>query len=205
MILYYSPQTRAFPVLWALEEIGSEYELKIINLRQGAQKADDYRRLNPMMKVPTLADGETVVTETGAILLHLVDNPATSNLIPQRGDPRRAACIKWLFFVGSNLEPAMGERFQGWTPNPYYNGWGDFDRVQDVMSAALTQGPWLLGEQFTVADIYLAADLRIARMGDLIAADLAPFADYLHRIESRPAFIRTQELDARVAARSDGA
>jgi len=203
MILYYSPQTRAFPVLWALEELGSEYELKIIDLQQGAQKTDEYRRLNPMMKVPALADAETVVTETGAILLYLFDSANPSNLIPRRGDPRRAACLKWLFFVGSNLEPAMGERFQGWQPNPYYNGWGDFDRVRDVMSAALAQGPWLLSEQFTVADIYLAAGLRIARMGDLIAADLPPFSAYLHRIESRPAFLRALEIDARVAARSD--
>ena len=51
MILYYSPKTRAFPVLWALEELGAEYELKFLNLGAGEQTTDDYRRVNPMMKV----------------------------------------------------------------------------------------------------------------------------------------------------------
>ncbi len=189
MILYYTPQTRAFPVLWALEELAAQYELKAVDLSRGEQKTDEYHRLNPMTKVPTLVDGEAVVTETGAILLHIVENAPNSSLFPQRGDSRRAACLKWLFFVGSSLEPAMAERFQGWTPNPYYNGWGDFERVLDAMSSALARRPWLVGELFTVADIYLAADLRIARTGNLIAAELAPFADYLHRVERRPAFV----------------
>jgi glutathione S-transferase len=61
VILYYSPQTRAFPVLWTLEELAVEYELKIVNLKQAEQKEDEYRRLNPMMKVPALTDGDVVV------------------------------------------------------------------------------------------------------------------------------------------------
>ena len=200
MILYYSPKTRAFPVLWALEELGTDYELKSLDLSRGEQGKAEYRRINPMMKVPTLVDGDAIVSETGAILLYLAEKLTGANLLPPLGDPRRAACLKWLFFVGSNLEPAMGERFQGWTPNPYYNGWGDFDRVRDAMAEALDQGPWLLGSPFTVADIYLAADLRIAQAGQLIAMDLQPFADYLARIERRPAFIRAMKIDSPEAA-----
>ena len=62
MILYDSPQTRAFPVLWTLEEPAVECELKIVNLKQAEQQKDEYRRLNPMMKVPALADDEIVVS-----------------------------------------------------------------------------------------------------------------------------------------------
>jgi glutathione S-transferase len=133
VILYYSPQTRAFPVLWTLEELAVEYELKIVNLKQAEQKKDEYRRLNPMMKVPALTDGDVVVTETGAILQYLAEKNSPPCLLAQLGDATRSTCIWWLFFVGSNFEPAMGERFNGWTPNPYYNGWGDFDRVRDVI------------------------------------------------------------------------
>jgi glutathione S-transferase len=128
VILYYSPQTRAFPVLWTLEELAVEYELKIVNLKQAEQKKDEYRRLNPMMKVPALPDGDVVVTETGAILQSLAEKNSPPFLLPQLGDANARTCIRWLFFVGSNFELAMGERFNGWTPNPYYNGWGDFDR-----------------------------------------------------------------------------
>jgi len=92
------------------------------------------------------------------------------------------------------------ERFNGWTPNPYYNGWGDFDRVRDVIAEALTEGSWLLGERFTVADIYLASDLRIACAGKLISADHEPFAGYLDRVGKRPAFVRAIKIDADAAA-----
>jgi glutathione S-transferase len=200
MILYYSPQTRAFPVLWTLEELGVEYELKIIDLKLGAQKKGEYRRLNPMMKVPTLTDGHVVVTETGAILQYIAEKSPSPCLLPQIGDTTRPTCLRWLFFVGSNLEPAMGKRFNGWTPNPYYNGWGDFDRVRDVIAEILSVGPWLLGGRFSIADIYLASDLRIARAGELIAADIEPFASYLHRIGSRPAFLRAMKIDSDLAS-----
>ena len=89
MILYYSPQTRAFPVLWTLEELAVEYELKIVNLKQAEQKKDEYRRLNPMMKVPVLTDGDVVVTETGAILQYLAEKNSPPCLLPQLGDATR--------------------------------------------------------------------------------------------------------------------
>jgi glutathione S-transferase len=155
-------------VLWILEELAVAYELKIVNLKQAGQKEDEYRRLNPMMKVPALTDGDVVVTETGAILQYLAEKNSPPCFLPQLGDAARPRCIRWLFFVDSNFEPAMGERFNGWTPNPYYNGWGDFDRVRDVIAEALTEGSWLLGECFAVADIYLASDLRIACEGKLM-------------------------------------
>jgi glutathione S-transferase len=81
-----------------------------------------------MMKAPALPDGDVVVTETGAILQYLAEKNSPLCLLPQLGDANVRTCIRWLFFVGSNFELAMGERFNGWTPNPYYNGWGDFDR-----------------------------------------------------------------------------
>jgi glutathione S-transferase len=74
VILYYSPRTRAFPVWRALQELGSRYELEIIDLKQGDQRKDEYRRLNPTMKVPALRDDEVVVTETGAVLLYVAEN-----------------------------------------------------------------------------------------------------------------------------------
>jgi glutathione S-transferase len=163
-------------VLWTLEELDAQYELKIVNLKRRDQKKDEYRRINPMMKVPALSDGDVVVTETGAILQYIAERRPSPCLLPQLGDAIRPACLRWLFFVGSNLKPAMAEQFNGWTPNPYYNGWGDFDRVREVIAATLSAGRWVLGEWFTIADIYLASDLRIARMGELIAVDREPFA-----------------------------
>ena len=99
----------------------------------------------------------------------------------------------------------MAERLQGWTPNPNYNGWGDFDRVRNAIAEALSHGSRLLGSQFTITDIYLPADLRIAQPGELIAQSLQRLSGYVERIERRPAFVRALEIDSRDAARFDRA
>jgi glutathione S-transferase len=82
---------------------------------------------------------------------------------------------------------------------PLLQWWGDFDRVRDVIAEALTEGSWLLGECFTVADLYLASDLRIASAGKLISADHEPFAGYLDRVGNQLAFVRAK-IDADAAA-----
>jgi glutathione S-transferase len=94
----------------------------------------------------------------------------------------------------------VGERFNGWTPNPYHNGRGGLRQGAGVIAEALTEGAWLLGECFTVADIYLASDLRIACEATLIPADREPSAGYLGRVENRPAFVRATKIDADAAA-----
>lgn len=199
MILYYYPATRAFPVLWLLEEIGAEYKLEVLDLKRGEQSAERYRKISPMMKVPVLVDDGTVISETGAILQYVSEKRPSSGLMPAIGVPARAICLRWLFFVGSNFEPALAEKFGGWTPNPYYNGWGDFDRVKQAIDAALTPGPWLLGDQFSIADIYLSSDLRVARSGNMIASDDRLTGDYLRRIESRTKFAHAVKIDADLA------
>jgi glutathione S-transferase len=191
MILYYYPATRAFPVLWLLEEIGAEYKLEVLDLKRGEQSAERYRQINPMMKVPVLVDDGTVISE-GAILQYVSEKHPSSGLMPAIGVPARAICLRWLFFVGSNFEPALAEKFGGWTPNPYYNGWGDFDRVKQAIDAALTPGPWLLGDQFS-------SDLRVARSGNVIASDDRQIGDYLQRIESRTKFAHAVKIDADLA------
>jgi glutathione S-transferase len=113
VILYYSQGTRVFPVLWTLEELNAKYELVVLDLKQGEQQSKEYKRLNPMMKVPTLADSDVVVSETGAILQYIAEENPSGGLLPEIGDPLRPACPRWLFFVGSSLEPAMGEKFNG--------------------------------------------------------------------------------------------
>jgi glutathione S-transferase len=75
-----------------------------------------------------------------------------------------------------------------------------FDTVRDVIAEALTEGSWLLGECFTVADIYLASDLRIACAGKLISAGHEPFASYLDCVGNGPAFVRATKIGADAAA-----
>jgi glutathione S-transferase len=199
MKLYYWPKTRAFRVLWALEEIGAPYDLVRVNIREGAQATPQFRAINPMMKVPVLADGERTIAESGAILLHLAERFPAAQLAPAADDPRRGRFLQWLFFAVGCLEPAMAEKFAGATPHPSSFGWGDLTRVVEVLAKALAEGPWLLGEMFTAADILVGSSLAVAVQAKLIEPG-APFAAYLARLHARPAFQTAQAIEDQEAS-----
>src|SRR5262245_19353217 len=105
LVLYHHPFSRAAGTLWALEEVGTEYELRWVDLMAGGQKAPPILSLNPMGKLPILVDGDTVVTEAAAIALYLADRYASGRLAPRLEDPARGTYLRWSFFSPSVLEP----------------------------------------------------------------------------------------------------
>src|SRR6185436_5730253 len=107
IVLHHHPFSRAANVVWMLEEVGVPYELRFVDLMKGAQKAPELVALNPMGKLPTLVDGETVVTEGGAIALYLADRYAYGNLAPKVDDPARGTYLRWSFFAPSVIEPGI--------------------------------------------------------------------------------------------------
>ena len=82
IVLYHHPYTRAASTLWALEEVGVEYELRWVDIMAGAQKAPEIVALNPMGKLPTLTDGDQVVTEVAAIARYFASHDVASEDIP---------------------------------------------------------------------------------------------------------------------------
>jgi glutathione S-transferase len=199
MKLYFWPKSRAFRVLWMVEEIGTPYDLVRVNIHGGAQATPQYRAINPMEKVPALEDDGTIVCESGAILLYLCEKFPTARLAPPEGDPRRGRFLQWLFFAGNCLEPAMAEKFAGSTPRPFSFGWGDFGRVERVLEEALSHGPFLLDDTFTAADILIGSTLAVAVQAKLIL-DRAPFQTYLDRLQARPAYQSAQAIEDGEAA-----
>ncbi len=159
MKLYYWPKTRAFRALWVLEEMRVPYDLEYVNIRAGAQNDAAFCRVNPMSKLPALEDGGACVAESGAVLLYLADRYPQTGLGVAPDDPDRGRFLQWMFFTGSCLEPAMAERMTDAQSNTVSFGWGDLTRVERAIELALEEGPWLLGERFTAADV-LAARCR---------------------------------------------
>jgi glutathione S-transferase len=104
-------------------------------------------------------------------------------------------------FSPTTLEPAMVEKRMGHTPNSLQSGWGDYDRAFGALEAALKPGPWLFGDQFTAADLYIASSLGFGMMFGMIDKRQA-FADFAARAQSRPAFKRAQEIEAKEAAKA---
>ena len=193
---YHNPQSRAAIVHWMLEEVGADYEIHHINLLKGDHKTPEFLSLNPMGKIPTIVVyGGTVITEAPAIIAWLADAYPAADLAPPVGSAERGTYYRWLFFGGSCMEPAMADQmFKRAAPERKSAlGWGSYDDVIDTIEAALRPGPWLLGERFTAADVYIGAELMWAgQFGAPRIKESQGIADYVARCVARPAFIRTR-------------
>jgi glutathione S-transferase len=193
---YMAPQSRAVTVHWMLEEVGAPYRMHVLDLDKGEHKRPDFLAINPMGKVPAIVHQGTVVTEVAAICLHLADAFPAAGLAPPIGDPKRGAYLRWLMFVPGCVEPAMVDRGLERPPGPPRSlGYGDFDTTVDVMAKALTPGPYLLGGQFSAADVVMGAAVRWGMFIKLLP-ERPELLAYAGRLGERPALQRSMEQQA---------
>lgn len=185
--LYFNPMSRARIAQWMLEEVGAEYELKPIDLKNGEQKSDWYLKINPMGKVPAIVHKGVVITEAAAICMYLGDAYPQAGLAPKLDDPARGTYVRWMFFAAGCIEPAVLEK-KAPRREPLHPGWlgfGSFDRVMDTLEALFANG-FVLGERFSAADVYIASQIGWGLLQKDIDARPA-FVDYHRRCTSRPA------------------
>jgi glutathione S-transferase len=195
MKLYWAPKSRAMRALWMLEEAGRPYERVLIDIRSGAQSSADFAKINPMMKVPALTDGEAVVAESAAICAYVAEQVPEANLAPPLDSPLRGRYWHALFFAANCIEGAFAEKFANISLPSMSAGWGSFDRVVDVLEQWVTPGPWILGEQFTAADVMIGSDLHFAVNVFGIMEKRPAFMAYLDRCMQRPALQRASAID----------
>ena len=201
LTLYHASPSRSSIARWMLEEIGEPYDLHVLSLSKGEQRAPDYLAVNPMGKVPTLKHGDTVITEAAAICTYLADEFPQAQLNVPVGDPRRGTYLRWLFFAPSCIEPAITDRAFPRKEEPRRGmlGYGDFDTVMAVVAAAVEPGPYLMGEQFTAADVVLGSTLRWGMMFGVLPKR-PEFVAYVGRLEQQPALKRAIALDQELAS-----
>jgi len=196
MQLYWCPRTRSATALWLMEETGKPYERVLIDISTGAQKQADYLAINPMGKVPALKDGEVTLAENAAICAYVAERYPDAKLSPPVGDPLRAKFLYWLFFLPGCIEPAMVQLSTKFEINPVAAGWGEAQRPFDVLDAALSKGPWLLGENFSAADVAMGSMLNFAVRMFKMVPQRPSFDAYIDRCVARPAFQRAQQIAA---------
>jgi glutathione S-transferase len=201
LTLYHAAPSRSSIVRWMLEELGEPYDLHVLSLMKGDQQQPAYLAVNPMGKVPALKHGDVVVTEAAAICTYLADEFPRARLNVPVGDPRRGAYLKWLFFSPGCIEPAITDHAFPRQEEPRRSmlGYGDFDTVMDVVARGVEPGPYLMGEQFTAADVVVGSTLRWAVMFGLVPTR-PEFIAYIGRLEQRPALQRATALDQALAA-----
>jgi glutathione S-transferase len=193
IVFYHNPQSRSQMVRWMIEEAGAPHRIVPIDLAKNEHKAPAFLALNPMGKLPTIEHRGTVVTETAAIIAYLADTFPQAGLAPAPGEPARGAYYRWLFFGAGCFEPALLDKMM---KRPEVErkaavGWGSYDDVLATLKTALATGPYLLGEKFTAADLYIGSELNFAAMFGAPGLKGEPVIDaYLARLTARPAFQR---------------
>lgn len=196
MKLYWAPHTRSLRALWALEESGLAYERKLIDIRAGAQNDPAFKAINPMAKVPALEDGEARLAESAAICAYVAEKAAPGLLAPPVGAAERGRYLHWLFFASGCIEAAFAQKFAKFELPPGSAGWGDADRVFNVIEAAVAKGPWLLGERFSAADVMVGCDMFFAVNMFKLISGMPAIDAYIARCLTRPAFQTALKIDS---------
>jgi glutathione S-transferase len=194
---YTNPMSRGQIVHWMLEEARAPYEMKILDFEKREHKSPEYLAINPMGKVPAIVHRGVVVTECAAICAYLADAFPDAGLAPDRNDPARGTYYRWLFFAAGCVEPAVIDKVFQRPPITQTGavGWGTYEDTLNTLESALKRGPYILGERFSAADVYIGAQL----VWGMKMKSLEPrpvFAEYAARCEARPAFARTHQATA---------
>jgi glutathione S-transferase len=193
--LYYFPGNASLLPHMMLREIGAEFDLRLVDRSQNAQKSAEYLRLNPNGRIPVLLDGDLVLFETAAVALHLADRHPEAGLAPALGTPERAQFYKWMAHLTNTPQAEFRAYFY---PHEHVSDEAAAPRVKeaaearlngmfDRIAAQLGEGPWLLGERFSAADLFLFMLIRWGRGMNRPPRALPNLDALAKRVLARPA------------------
>ncbi|MCS4298606.1 MULTISPECIES: glutathione S-transferase family protein [Acinetobacter] len=194
--LYSNAQSRGLVIEWLLIELGAEFE-KIELAYHTEMKSESYLKINPFGKVPTLVDGDMVIYEMPAICAYLADKFFDQGLAPALDDPKRGLYFRWLFFAAGPWDAATTDRalkVEITDEQKMHIGYGNFQDTYTALIQGLEQAqPYLCGEQFTVADVFVGSmlfwQLKMAEIESHPAIE-----KYLNSIKSRKNLRNNQVL-----------
>lgn len=200
MQLHHFPGNASMTPHMVLEELGVPYELVLVDRTTNAQRSPGYLKLNPNGKIPVLVDGDLVLYETAAIVLHLADSHLGAGLAPPLGTPERALFYKWLMWLANTLQAEMPLYFyaERWADTPdaaaqvKAHAEAHIAGMIDQLDGELARhgGPWFLGERYSVLDPYVLMLARWTRGMARPARTLPQLGPYLQRMLARPAVQR---------------
>lgn len=195
--LYWDRRTRAASVQMLLEEAGIPYQRKTIELAKGKHLSPEFLAINPKGFVPTLVtETGDVITETGAMLLHISDAHDTKGLVPEPNDPMRGQFLDWFFYHLTVLQ-APYKRFyfaRRYTTETTHQAGVVESAVHDmtkhwnhVESHLKTNGPYHLGDRFTLNDILLVTYATFQSWNKNFFEDYPAVAHCYNQAKQRPA------------------
>lgn len=197
MKLYHCPQTRSSRVLWLVHELGLDVELVPVNVFAGEGRKPEHRAVHPHGFVPALEHDGEIMLESEAMLLWLADLHLDKGLAPALTSPLRARYCQWLVYPPATCDPALEKimfhsRFlpeNKRIPALVEQGKKTWAIAEKVIERGLGDGPFMLGDTFTAADVSVGSTVAWARFAGALS-DSPVLAAYLERCTSRPAFAR---------------
>lgn len=193
MKLFWAPQTRSQRAIWMLEEAGVDYDMELVDIAgENRKDSAEFLAASPMGKVPALIDGDVAMSESAAICIYVADRYNRASLAPGPGDSQRGKYLYWMLYTPAVIEPAMSEKFNQVETNRYRSGWGDFDLMIATWDDALDEREWILGNQFTAADVMLGSSAIFLGMFNMLP-ETRNLGDYIDRCLARPAYRRALE------------
>lgn len=194
LTLIHAPQSRSGRILWLLEELGAEYEVRYVSIRRwDGSGGPDENNPHPHKQVPALLHNGALVTESTAITQYLTDIFPDSDMGRRQDDPERGAYLSWLAYYSGVIEPAGTAFISGLTQaNP------DLAKGYEAMCAhvvgTLDRQPYLLGDRISGVDLLLGGALAWMRklLPESISVDR-----YVEGLTARPALARAREIDSR--------
>jgi glutathione S-transferase len=196
LTLFHAPQSRSSRMIWLLEELGADYEIRYVDIpRMDGSGGPDPANPHPDKKVPALCHDHVLVTESAAICLYLTDLHPEAGVGPVVGNASRGAYLSWLAYYAGVVEPVVAIEYAGLGASDAltrtFRGLKEMnDRVRD----ALERSPYLLGAAFSAADLLIGSLGQFAHTrGMLPPGD--PVDTYLATLNARPALARALAKD----------
>ncbi len=206
--LYYYPSNASMAPHIVLQELGVPFQLQLVDRGRDEHKAPAFLALNPNGLLPALKDGDLVLFECAAILLHLADTHAEAGLMPPLGSPERAHAYKWLMWLTNTLQPTLIAYYypDRWVAPGNASGAAEVKQQAELRAGAQLDllaaeferhgGPWMLGNTYSVLDAFAFMLCRWSRNFAQPARQRPALAAFLARMAERPALRRAIETEA---------
>ena len=201
--LYFSPGAASLAVHWMLLETQAPHALERVDMDAKQQKAPAYLKLNPFGVVPTLVIDSQPMFESSALVMLIAEREAHAKLSPLPGDPARATYLQWMLHLANSVQPA----FRAWWYPHEPAGEANKEIAQDAARAKIesewdkldahlaARGPYMLGAQFSAADVFATMLMRWSRNMPKPATSWPALAALAARVKSRPAWAKLYGIE----------
>lgn len=192
-------QDRSDRVRWLLEEMNVPYNNHFLKKENGETNTNEYRKMNPMGRVPTIVDGEIILHESAAICMYLADRYSYGKLAPKMDNTKeRALYTQWVVYGVATLEAAIARMFTHMNTPEEIMATRNYVREQSefyklALNPILSKQDYILESGFSAADIVITAVIPGAY--EFLIKDNPVLENYLERMKSRPAAIRAKVFE----------